>query len=56
MEMDKEAEKNGLKMNYEKINTEEISSIIIGEKGLERVSEYIYIGQVLILNKKTQTA
>lgn len=59
-ELDDEAKKIGLKMNYNKTktmtNTDENTAITMGENTIEQVGEYIYLGQLIKLNKENQTA
>lgn len=54
------SEEVGLKMNLEKTkimtNTQDFRQITLNEKKLESVSEYIYLGQIMKVNKENQTA
>ncbi|CAG9835439.1 unnamed protein product [Diabrotica balteata] len=59
-ELDVEAGKIGLNMNYSKTktitNTDEDITMRIGQDEIEQVKDYIYLGQTIKLNKENQTA
>ena len=58
-DLGKQASRVGLRMNYSKTktmtNTEESATINFGTNTIEQTEEYIYLGQLVKLNKENQT-
>lgn len=59
-ELARESEKVGLKMNYTKTktmtNTQDNRCLTVDGTKIEAVNEYVYLGQIIKINKENQTA